>query len=168
MDEDSKLIYGKQYKYLKRYKKQLIFEITLENGDSIVNMYKGKLLPDRLALSTPYKGPCESLKTASISFFDKGGRYFHNEDLVQQINEILKPIYVKYQEQLKLSGDEQRTGRKHDRIIIEVTVSGIRNLCNNTDVCLSNSHFFTEIYNCLYDIAYKNNISRTIIPVYSD
>ena len=108
------------------------------------------------------------IKTASISFFDKGGRYFHNEDLVQQINEILKPIYVKYQEQLKLSGDEQRTGRKHDRIIIEVTVSGIRNLCNNTDVCLSNSHFFTEIYNCLYDIAYKNNISRTIIPVYSD
>lgn len=164
MDEDSQMVYMNQYRYLKRYKNRITFETNIENGDSIVNMYKGR----RLDLATQYIGPCEYIRTARIKLFDYQGFYFQNEDLTQQINDRLKLIYVKYQEQLKLSDDVHRTGSRYDKIVVEITATGIRNLCNNNDIDLSHSIFFAEIYDYFSKIMSDNNISRIITPVFTD
>jgi hypothetical protein len=165
MDEDSRMIYTVSYKYLKKNKKRLSFVTTVENGDSIVNMYKGR----RLALGTSYVGPCESLRTSTLALFDSDGYYFEDESLTKQINEALKDIYIAYQEELKPTPDVRQTGSPYDKIIVEFTPSGkLRDLCSGSYIDLSQSEFYTEIYNCLYKTASDNNLSRIITPTYVD
>ncbi len=162
MDEDSQLVYLNQYDYLRKHKKRLSFKTTIENGDSIVNMYKGK----RLALGTSYVGPCKNLSIARIGLFDKQGYFLRGDLIEQRIKDELESIYDKYRQRNKRYDDTPRKGKGYDMIVVEFIHGRLRNLCTNECIDISSSEYYMDINDCLHKIANENNLSRIIISIF--
>jgi hypothetical protein len=164
--DDYKMINQHVYQVLKRNEHDLIFVTT---ADSVTTIYKGIVKKNRIVERADFVGPCGSLRTSTLNLFDSQGYYFEDESLTKQINEALKGIYIAYREHLKPTPDVHRTGSPYDKIIVEFTLSGtLRDLCNGSYIDLSQSEFYSEIYNCLHKIASDNNLSRIITPTYVD
>ena len=173
MDEESYIYYLPIYKYLKKNKKKLYFYSGIEEVDTNIfrnysAIYLRQKYNDILLIQSTNSSPCSHIRFARITFFDEDGYYFRSDFLHKEIADKLRDINKIYSNNFVETEDTLRYFGIYLRIVIEYTSNGLINVCDNKEIDLSSSDFFSDIYATLNVFATKNNISRIITPTFMD